>query len=284
MLRTNSVGEPVYASPAIANGTIYIRGDKHLFAIGKHDEMTTPNVSDSAQTCTWRAWELAVVQSGVVAGAQRQHERLRPGWPQWRGPSRNGTRRRPRARRSGRRRGSAPGASTSARATRRRSSPAAACSSTAAAIPTSSSRPSISRPARSRGSRSTRRRSTRTSTRPTMAKGPHATPLVDRRQASFTLGGIGVVSAWNAQTGALAWRKDYSASVDTSKLFTGTAASPLREGGLGDRPGRQRRARRAHHRARSADRRRALDVDGQGPGLRLAGRRHRRRRRGRSSR
>ena len=28
------------------------------------------------------------------------------------------------------------------------------------------------------------------------------------------------------QTGALVWRKDYSASVDTSKLFTGTAASP----------------------------------------------------------
>ena len=35
VLRTNSVGEPVYTSPAIANGAIYIRGDKHLFAIGK---------------------------------------------------------------------------------------------------------------------------------------------------------------------------------------------------------------------------------------------------------
>jgi outer membrane protein assembly factor BamB len=33
VLATNSVGEPVYASPAIANGTIYIRGEKHLFAI-----------------------------------------------------------------------------------------------------------------------------------------------------------------------------------------------------------------------------------------------------------
>jgi outer membrane protein assembly factor BamB len=32
--RTNSVGEPVYSSPAIANGRIYIRGSKHLFAIG----------------------------------------------------------------------------------------------------------------------------------------------------------------------------------------------------------------------------------------------------------
>jgi hypothetical protein len=34
VLATNSVGEPVYASPAIDHGTIYIRGEKHLFAIG----------------------------------------------------------------------------------------------------------------------------------------------------------------------------------------------------------------------------------------------------------
>lgn len=33
VLRTNSIGEPVWASPALAAGTIYIRGDKHLFAI-----------------------------------------------------------------------------------------------------------------------------------------------------------------------------------------------------------------------------------------------------------
>ena len=32
---TNSVDEPVYSSPAISNGRIYIRGDKHLFAIGQ---------------------------------------------------------------------------------------------------------------------------------------------------------------------------------------------------------------------------------------------------------
>jgi outer membrane protein assembly factor BamB len=32
---TNSVGEPVYSSPAIANGRIYIRGEKYLYAIGK---------------------------------------------------------------------------------------------------------------------------------------------------------------------------------------------------------------------------------------------------------
>jgi outer membrane protein assembly factor BamB len=34
VLRTNSLGEPISASPAIANGRIYIRGEKSLFAIG----------------------------------------------------------------------------------------------------------------------------------------------------------------------------------------------------------------------------------------------------------
>ena len=33
VLRTNSVGEPVYASLALAGGTIYVRGAQHLFAI-----------------------------------------------------------------------------------------------------------------------------------------------------------------------------------------------------------------------------------------------------------
>ena len=35
IIRTNSIGEPVYASPAIADGRIFIRGEKNLFAIGK---------------------------------------------------------------------------------------------------------------------------------------------------------------------------------------------------------------------------------------------------------
>jgi len=34
VLGTNSLGEPVYASPAIAGGNIFIRGEKHLYAIG----------------------------------------------------------------------------------------------------------------------------------------------------------------------------------------------------------------------------------------------------------
>ena len=34
VIGTNSVGEPVYASPAIADGRIYIRGEKNIYAIG----------------------------------------------------------------------------------------------------------------------------------------------------------------------------------------------------------------------------------------------------------
>jgi outer membrane protein assembly factor BamB len=35
VVRTNSLGEPVYVSPAIADDKIFIRADKHLYAIGK---------------------------------------------------------------------------------------------------------------------------------------------------------------------------------------------------------------------------------------------------------
>jgi outer membrane protein assembly factor BamB len=63
-----------------------------------------------------------------------------------------------------------------------------------------------------------------------MAKGPHSTPLVASGRV-FTLGGTGILSAWNAADGRLVWRQDYSSAVDTSKLFCGTAMSPLLEGG-----------------------------------------------------
>jgi len=33
IIRTNTLDEPVYASPALAGGTIYIRGERHLYAI-----------------------------------------------------------------------------------------------------------------------------------------------------------------------------------------------------------------------------------------------------------
>ena len=35
IVRVNSVDEPVYSSAALANGRVYIRGAKHLWAIGK---------------------------------------------------------------------------------------------------------------------------------------------------------------------------------------------------------------------------------------------------------
>jgi hypothetical protein len=35
IVRVNSIDEPVYSSAALANGRVYIRGTKHLWAIGK---------------------------------------------------------------------------------------------------------------------------------------------------------------------------------------------------------------------------------------------------------
>jgi outer membrane protein assembly factor BamB len=63
-----------------------------------------------------------------------------------------------------------------------------------------------------------------------MAKGPNSTPLVAGGRL-FTIGATGMLSAWNVNDGALVWRKDYSATVDTSKLFCGTSMSPMLEGG-----------------------------------------------------
>ena len=33
VLRTNALGEPIYASPAISQGRIFIRGAQHLYCI-----------------------------------------------------------------------------------------------------------------------------------------------------------------------------------------------------------------------------------------------------------
>lgn len=63
-----------------------------------------------------------------------------------------------------------------------------------------------------------------------MAKGPNSTPLVAGGRL-FTLGVTGILTAWNVADGTIAWRQDYSTSVDTSKLFCGTAMSPMLEGG-----------------------------------------------------
>jgi len=59
-----------------------------------------------------------------------------------------------------------------------------------------------------------------------MAKGPNATPLVAGNRL-FTLGVTGLLNAWDTAKGKQLWSRDFSKSIDTSKLFCGTAASPL---------------------------------------------------------
>ncbi|HET9527536.1 MAG TPA: PQQ-binding-like beta-propeller repeat protein [Pyrinomonadaceae bacterium] len=59
-----------------------------------------------------------------------------------------------------------------------------------------------------------------------MAKGPNSTPLVIGNRL-FTLGVTGILNAWDTATGRALWTRDFSKSIDTSKLFCGTAASPL---------------------------------------------------------
>ena len=65
----------------------------------------------------------------------------------------------------------------------------------------------------------------------TMAKGPFSTPVVSNGRV-FTLGTSAVLSSFDAATGALRWRKDWSKEIDTSRLFTGTAMSPIIDSGL----------------------------------------------------
>lgn len=63
-----------------------------------------------------------------------------------------------------------------------------------------------------------------------MGKGPNSTPIIYNGNL-YTLGVTGILSSFDAKTGKLKWRKDYSQFVDTSKLFCGTAMSPLIEKG-----------------------------------------------------
>ena len=64
-----------------------------------------------------------------------------------------------------------------------------------------------------------------------MAKGPNATPLVSEGRL-FTFGVTGILTAWDAAAGRQLWQKDFSKTVDSSKLFCGTAASPILAHGL----------------------------------------------------
>ncbi len=65
---------------------------------------------------------------------------------------------------------------------------------------------------------------------PAELKGPFATPAVYGGRV-FTLGAGGILSSWDAASGALEWQRDYSALVQVTDLFCGTAASPLVAGG-----------------------------------------------------
>jgi outer membrane protein assembly factor BamB len=57
-------------------------------------------------------------------------------------------------------------------------------------------------------------------------RGPYSTPsMVDGRL--FTLGVTAILSAWDADSGKLLWRRDYSREFDPSHPFFGAAASPL---------------------------------------------------------
>ncbi|HEU0178750.1 MAG TPA: PQQ-binding-like beta-propeller repeat protein [Blastocatellia bacterium] len=58
-----------------------------------------------------------------------------------------------------------------------------------------------------------------------MGKGPHSTPvLYDGRL--YTLGVTAILSCFDAATGELKWRREFGAP-DTSKMFCGTAFSPI---------------------------------------------------------
>jgi outer membrane protein assembly factor BamB len=62
-------------------------------------------------------------------------------------------------------------------------------------------------------------------------RGPYATPSFAEDRL-LTLGVTAVLSAWDADTGTLLWRKDYSDEFDPNITLFGAAASPLVWGGL----------------------------------------------------
>lgn len=64
-----------------------------------------------------------------------------------------------------------------------------------------------------------------------MGRGPNSTPVLHNGRL-YTLGVTAILSAFDAKTGDLKWRKDFSSRIDTSKLFCGTAMSPVVEKNL----------------------------------------------------
>lgn len=64
-----------------------------------------------------------------------------------------------------------------------------------------------------------------------MSKGPFSTPLFANGRL-YTLGTSAVLTAFDAATGKVLWKKDWSKEIDTSRMFTGTAMSPILTDGL----------------------------------------------------
>jgi outer membrane protein assembly factor BamB len=62
-----------------------------------------------------------------------------------------------------------------------------------------------------------------------MGKGPFATPVLHAGRL-YTLGATAILSCFDAASGELKWRKEFGAP-DTSKMFCGTAFSPIVDGG-----------------------------------------------------
>lgn len=59
-----------------------------------------------------------------------------------------------------------------------------------------------------------------------MAKGPNATPLLAGGRL-YTFGVSAVLTAYDAASGTVLWRHDYTKDIDSSKLFCGSAMSPI---------------------------------------------------------
>lgn len=64
-----------------------------------------------------------------------------------------------------------------------------------------------------------------------LTSGPRSTPVIHNGRL-YTLGVTGILSCFDARSGELKWRKDFSQYADTSKMFTGAAMSPVVEGRL----------------------------------------------------
>ena len=62
-------------------------------------------------------------------------------------------------------------------------------------------------------------------------KGPFSTPTFHNGRL-YALGMNGLLSCFEAETGDLLWRKEFTKQVNTSKLFCGTAMAPIIENGL----------------------------------------------------